>query len=160
MVIGDDLVAEEARGAREAVADDRAADVTDVHRLGDVGRRVIDDDTARRGNPGDAEARVRKKRCGSFTKGALRQVKVDKTRARDFEPHEIGGSDGPDGSFGQVSGVFLEDSGENEGSVCLVMPEARVGGRRDLRRKCFRDCHVELLKGLGDKTCEKARKVG
>jgi len=38
VVVGDDIVADEPRDAGEGVADEGAANVADVHRLGDVGR--------------------------------------------------------------------------------------------------------------------------
>ena len=42
MIVADDIVAEEVRDARQGVAEDRAADMADVHRLGDVRRTEID----------------------------------------------------------------------------------------------------------------------
>jgi hypothetical protein len=42
VVLPDDLGAKEAQDAGECVADDRGAQVPDVHLLGDVGRRVVD----------------------------------------------------------------------------------------------------------------------
>jgi hypothetical protein len=44
MVIGDDLVAEKPQQLGERVADDCAAQMADVQRLGHIRRRVIDDD--------------------------------------------------------------------------------------------------------------------
>ena len=43
VVVADRLVAEEFQGAVQAIADDGAADVAHVHRLGDVGGAVVDD---------------------------------------------------------------------------------------------------------------------
>ena len=42
VVVRDDLETQEPRNAGERVADDRRANVADVHRLGDVRRREID----------------------------------------------------------------------------------------------------------------------
>jgi hypothetical protein len=51
VVVGDDLVADEAGDARERVADEGAADVADVHRLGDVRRGEVDDDASSAARP-------------------------------------------------------------------------------------------------------------
>ena len=48
MIVADDVVAEEGGDARERVAEHGAADVADVHRLGDVGRAEIDHDACGR----------------------------------------------------------------------------------------------------------------
>ena len=52
VVVADDLVPERREDPRQAVADDGRAEVPDVHRLGDVGRREVDDDRL-----GDARGR-------------------------------------------------------------------------------------------------------
>ena len=47
VVVADDRVPERREDPGQALADDRRADVADVHRLGDVGRGVVDDDRPR-----------------------------------------------------------------------------------------------------------------
>src|SRR6266566_22794 len=44
VIVANNVVAEEFRDAREGVAQESAADVTDMHRLGHVGRTEIDHD--------------------------------------------------------------------------------------------------------------------
>lgn len=44
MIVGDDVVAERAVESVDGVADDGRANVTDMHRLGDVRAGVVDDD--------------------------------------------------------------------------------------------------------------------
>ncbi len=58
VVLTDDVVAEEVEHAHEGVADQRGAQVPDVHLLGDVRRRVVDDHGLGRGDRCDAEAVV------------------------------------------------------------------------------------------------------
>ena len=55
VVVADRVVAEESQHAVEGVADHGRADVADVHRLGHVGRGVVDDDGPRLGGRRDAE---------------------------------------------------------------------------------------------------------
>ena len=43
MIVRDDLVPQETQDLSDRIADDRRADVADVHGLGHVGGRVIDD---------------------------------------------------------------------------------------------------------------------
>ncbi len=56
MVITDHAVAEELQGAIDGVADDGGTNVSHVHGLRHVGRRVIHDERAGRGNLGDAQS--------------------------------------------------------------------------------------------------------
>ncbi len=44
MIVANHLMAERSHDARQAVADDGRPEMTHVHRLGDIGRRKIDDD--------------------------------------------------------------------------------------------------------------------
>ena len=57
MVVRDDLVPDEPRHARQAIADDRRAQMADVHRLGDVRAAEVDDDAARLFRRRHAQAR-------------------------------------------------------------------------------------------------------
>jgi hypothetical protein len=56
VVLADDPVAERGQDARERVAEDRAAEVADVHLLRDVRRRVVDDHGLRLARRLEAEA--------------------------------------------------------------------------------------------------------
>ena len=58
VVLADDVVAEEVEHAHQGIADQRGAQVPDVHLLGDVRRRVVDDHGLRRRDRSDAEAVV------------------------------------------------------------------------------------------------------
>ena len=73
--------------ARERVADDRAAQVPDVHLLGDVRRRVVDDDRLRRGGRRDAEARVGRGIARRRARGSVGvEREVDEARRRRSRP--------------------------------------------------------------------------
>ena len=48
MIVADDFVAEESGNPRERIAQENAANVTDMHWLRDVGRAEIDDDVGSR----------------------------------------------------------------------------------------------------------------
>ena len=48
MIVADDLVAEEAQRPGQSIADNSTAQVANVHRLGDVGRTVVNDVSAGR----------------------------------------------------------------------------------------------------------------
>ena len=58
MIIGDDGVAEKTINPRQGVAENRAAQMTDMHFLGDVRTAVIDDHGFRRSHGGNAETVV------------------------------------------------------------------------------------------------------
>ena len=61
VVLAGDLVAGEVEEARQRVAEDRAADVADVHRAGGVGGDELDVDLAAGGGVGAAEAGRRRR---------------------------------------------------------------------------------------------------
>ena len=72
VVLADDAVAEEVEHAHQRVADDRGAQVADVHLLGDVRRRVVDDhrlDVGRRTRR-PADRRQRRRRAASARNSA------------------------------------------------------------------------------------------
>ena len=58
VVLPHDVVADGLEQPHQGVADDRRAEVPDVHLLGDVRRRVVDDDALGMRGAGDAEALV------------------------------------------------------------------------------------------------------
>ena len=83
VVVADDLVAEEPRDAAERVADDRRADVADVHRLGHVRRGEIDDHGFARADGGDAELFVAQQGGGAGGVGGGQDAEIDEARAGD-----------------------------------------------------------------------------
>ena len=84
MIVADDVVAEKGGDPREGVAEDGAANVPDVHRLGDVGRTEIDHDALRRIGGRDAEALVPEEFRGLARRsGSGAERKVDEPCAGD-----------------------------------------------------------------------------
>ena len=83
--------------AHQSVADHRGAQVADVHLLGDVGRRVVDDDALRRSTP--CRTPRRSSACaasGVAARNAVVERDVDEAGPGDFERRlagEIGGGD-------------------------------------------------------------------
>ena len=80
-----DAVPDRFEHARERVADDRAAEVADVHLLGDVRRRVIDDDRLRHGGRDDAEPFVGRERAGRAREECVGERHVDEAGAGDLD---------------------------------------------------------------------------
>ena len=79
MVVANDFVAEELGDARKCITQDGAADVTDMHRLGYVGRSKIDHDPTWRCCFGDAEAFILQKLAPLFRDRFSTQSKIDES---------------------------------------------------------------------------------
>ena len=128
MVVGDDLVSGEPRDAGQRVAEDGAADVADMHRLGDVGRAEVDDDALR--VPG-----FRHPAAGVTGQGAellrdpLRfEAEVEEAGARDFRfVANVAGFKIIRDLGGEFTRVGFGLLGQDHGGVGLVVAEARVG---------------------------------
>ena len=130
MVVADDLVAQGREDPGQAVADDRRADVPHVHRLGDVGRREVDDDRSRLRGRHEA---------GTGTEQIAQAVRDPGVVQADVE--EAGAGDlGRAGERLQVDGVgdlaarsrgLLQCLGQGHAAVGLVVAELRVIRRAD-----------------------------
>ncbi len=139
MVVGDDLITHEPRHARQAIADDRRAQVADVHRLGDVRAAEVDHHHGRRLRQGHAEARgVGVERAESVGQELRPQAEIDEPRARDLRRR----ADRGQGGFGVERGHDLRRQGarigparlgEGHGGVGLVIAEPRIRRRVDRR---------------------------
>ena len=130
MIVGDDAVAEEPHDARETIADDGRANVTDVHGLGDVRRTEIDDDRFRLGHDRHAEPVIL--HSGSNLVGDKRrfQPEVDKARAGDSGRFaDLGHLKLRDDLVSQRPRVLLEAFGDRHDAVGLVVAELRIGTR-------------------------------
>jgi len=139
VVLADDVVAEELERPADGVADDRAAEVPDVHLLGEVGMGVIDDDGLAFGRFGQAEALVGQAARQLVGEPAPLQADVDEAGPGDVgalgEVGEVGGLDGPGGELARVG---AEGLGGGHGAVGLVVAEFRPGGRGDGARAACR----------------------
>ena len=80
MILPDDMVAAERQHARHRIADDRAADVPDVHFLGNIRRRIIDNDACWLRVAVDPEPRVSGNRVKLLRQPRARKPDVNEPR--------------------------------------------------------------------------------
>ena len=157
MVIGDDLVADETRHAGQRVADERAANVTHMHRFGDIRRGEIDHDGLRLfdlrnahmvifdndGEPlsqcGGAESEVQK--AGAVYGDFFAQI-FDLKRSLDL--------------LCECARIRFELLGQDHRRIALVVAKARVGGDDDTRGETFRQINA----GGGEGSLETGREEG
>ena len=134
VVLRDHLVSEGGEDTVEAVADDGGAQVPDVHLLGDVGRRVVDDDPLRMRGATQPVMRILEHGGGGLGENVGANAEVDESRPGDLqrltqigdvEPGDDVRRDLPGGSF-----LLL---GEAQRHVGLEMPELGFRGRPHLR---------------------------
>ncbi len=97
VVVADDLVAERRVDPRQALADHGRAEVADVHRLGDVGRRVVDHDRLRL--LGRSQAQVGRRRADSPS--CSRDPVVREPDVEEARPGDLGRA----GHRGEVDGL-------------------------------------------------------
>lgn len=136
MVVPEHGVAEGAVNALEGVADDGRADVGDVHGLGDVGGRVVQDDRFAVAGPGHAEEGVGLEGFEMAREGVVGQGQVDEAGAGDLGPGEQAGGVEPGGGlFGDGAGRLAENLGGGHGGVALVVAEGFAGGGHRVERQ-------------------------
>ena len=83
VVLAPHVVAEEAEHAGQRVADERGAQVADVHLLGHVGRRVVDDAPSRGVATGSTPSRASAESAATCAgHEVVGQRQVDEARAR------------------------------------------------------------------------------
>ena len=123
VVLPDDGVAEVLEGAGERVADDRRAQVADVHLLGDVGRGVVDrDDLGRLG--GHAEPRVRLGGLHLLGDPRVAEGHVDEARSADLGGRdEVARLEVLHDGVGDVARLATEPLGQGHGGVDLHVGE-------------------------------------
>ena len=117
--VTDDLVAAEAVEALDGLADDRGAQVTDVHLLGDVGAAVVDDHAPRGRDGLGAGAGVRGDGVGALGEGRVGELQVDEAGAGDVDAGE--------------ARVALQPLGHGGGDLARVLAHALGGGQRAVR---------------------------
>ena len=134
VIIGDDAVAEEFSDAGESVAENCGADVTNVHRLGNIRRTEINDDGFRFRDHRYAVA---------FIAGSTGDLCGDENRF-EFEINEAGAGDGGwfadtgdvellNDFLGECSRIFVARFGDGHDAVGLVIAKFRVGGPEERR---------------------------
>ena len=139
VVVGDDLVPHEAGDAGERVADEGAADVADVHRLGDVWRGEIDDDGLRRIDLRHADVLVLDDHREALGERGGAQREVEKAGAVDAGfVAEVGHVQLVHDLLREGARVCLELFRQNHRRIALVVAVSRVGGDDDIGQKTFR----------------------
>ena len=129
VVIADDAVADERGDAGEGVAEDGGADVTDVHRFGDIGGAEVNDDGFLGGRGGDTEVGIGGEGGESGGEGGGAESKIDEAGAGDFWGFgEIIDLEIGDDFGGELAGVGALILGEDHGDIGLVVTEAEVCG--------------------------------
>ena len=120
VVLADDVVADERQHAHERVADHRRAQVADVHLLGDVRRRVVDDDRALRRRLRHAEAVVGRDAAELAGEEVVVEREVHEARPGDLELLATPSSAaGVDDRLGDLARVARRSLGERERPVDL-----------------------------------------
>ena len=141
VVLADHSLAGERQQAAQRVADDRRAQVADVHLLGDVGCGVVDDvrPLARRAGARRGGRRSRQRRAAR--RGSRRSnVRLMKPGpATSTALHAPASDAGVDHRLGQLARVAAEPLGQRQRPVALrVGPVARPHDRVDLARQAAR----------------------
>ena len=129
-----DVVPDGVEHPHEGVADRRRAEVPDVHLLGDVRRRVVDDDGLRRRRP--ARCRGRRRRPPSATRPAMNagsSVRLRKPGPGDLDGRHTGEVGGVDDGLGDLARVAAERLGERQRAVRLGIGAV---GRAHHRDRC------------------------
>ena len=118
VVLARNCVAEPFEQADNGIAEDRRAQVADVHLLGGVRRRVVDDDRLGCCGARDAEALVGADLCQQSAECRLGQGQVDEAGAGDL------------GARAEVREVSAVKDGRRDISRALAQPAGPVPGRR------------------------------
>ena len=135
VVLADHAVTEVGQQPCQRVADDGRAQVPDVHLLGQVGRRVVDDHRLRRVGLRDAQARVVEDPAQLRAKPGRREVDVDEAGTGDLKLLDrVAEVERGDGRLGQRARVGAQLLGRAHRAVGLVVAELRLGGLGHQRR--------------------------
>jgi hypothetical protein len=135
VIVAHGFVADELCDACNGVAEDRAANVANVHRLGDVRRGEVDDDFFRVRGCGDAEPfRIGGKRGGALFEPFAFQPEIDEPRACDLRRlAHFGDVEFFNDLLRKLAGICFCLLGEQHRDIGLIVAEACVGCGRDLR---------------------------
>ena len=134
VVVGNDMVADKASDARQALAENGRADVSDVHGLGDIRRGEVDDNRARLRRGRHSEPGIGRGHFHALGVDLGLDAEIDETRAGDFHRGNGIARPGSDHLFGQCARVHLVSLRQHHGGVRLVIAEAQVIRRSDVGR--------------------------
>ena len=126
VVLPRDRVTDEGQRPHQRVADDRRTQMTDVHLLGDVRRRVVDDDALWRRRESNTETAVARLRGELRGDELVSQGQVDETRTGDLDvaAHAVE-IDTVDDRLSDVTGVAAKALGQRQHAVGLVVGPVR-----------------------------------
>ena len=134
VVVAHDIVAGECGDASDGVAQDRRADVADVHWLRDVRRREIDDDLFRVSGRGDAEFFVAGEQGEMLREPRWLEPEIDEPRARDLQRlADFGDIETVDDLLRELARIRPLLFREHHRDVGLVVAKPRIGRGRDGR---------------------------
>ena len=161
VVVSDDLVADEARDACQRVANERAANVADMHRLGDVRRGEINDDALRLFDLRHADmvifddrGKPLRQRCGA-------ECEIEEAGAvhGDFLTQILHLKRRLD-LLSEGAGIRLELLRQRHRRVALVVAVTRVGSDDDVGQKTFRQLNACRSEGGLKTGCENGAEHG
>ncbi len=135
VVLADHALAAKFERANHGIADDRAAQVPDVHFLGEVGRGVIHHYGLRLFARRDAEPRIGRGGLHARGEEGRREVDVDEAGAGDLEPLDHAGTvEGRDDAPGELARIRSHALRRAHRAVGLVVAElgARALGQQRL----------------------------
>ena len=133
--VAPDGVAPETEQALQALADDRRAQVADVHRLGDIGAAVVDDDLARLGHGRSAGHRAGGHFGRAFGQRPVRHADIDEARPGDLDRGDLGAVLQMGCDLGrQIARIGPGLFGGGQGAVGLEIGEVGPVRRRDARK--------------------------
>ena len=136
VVVGDDGVVERAEDAGEGVADDGAAEVADVQRLGDVRAAHVDHEGLQLRSGFEAELRIGRDLVNGLGEEAGLNAEVDEPRPRDRRRfNQLVGRQRGDEVLRHVLRLLAECLAERHGEVRLVVAVVGVGGGLDHAEK-------------------------
>ena len=135
VIVRDHLMAKKTRDPGETISKNRAANVADVHWLGNIRRAEIDDDTLPVLGNADAQPAIPEHRRHPASKKPGRQPEVDKPGARHFRRF----AKIPDIQIAEdlLSKTFRGDSvffGQDHRHVTLIVAKPGIGGGNHLGR--------------------------
>ncbi len=154
MVVGDHSVAAEAENPGQGVADYRGADVAHMHRLGDVGRRVVDDNGLGLLNRGHAQPRIGHGLSHKPPQGRIPHGEVDEAGANRIARgiEKLAGIEPGDDRFGDLPGRLARLLGQRHRDGRGIVAKLRIGGgpHHVADRQVDGSWHFSGSGGIGD----------
>ena len=132
VVVGDDAMTEATRDPGQGIPEDGAADVADMHRLGDIRRTEVDEDGTGSSGRLHTQANIAAEVVHGIGKGGVQHPEVDEAgsgyggrlaKSRNVEPLQDGG--------GYLTGVLAESLGGDHRRIGLKVTESGIGRRCD-----------------------------